>query len=120
MGLRMSAAATRRDVSIAGAASVAFGAVAPASAQIRKGAKKLTPKRIGSDRMPAANYAPVITIFDHRGCQRKGTEYKGDPSGGQDDEMMVKVSQTQLNIASPAFKELANSVLAASLSTLKK
>ena len=55
-----------------------------------------------------------ITIFDHRGCQRKGTEYKGDPSGGQDDEMMVKVSQTQLNIASPAFKELANSVLAVS------
>ena len=55
-----------------------------------------------------------ITIFDHRGCQRKGTEYKGDPSGGQDDEMMVKVSQTQFNIASPAFKELANSVLAVS------
>ena len=29
--------------------------------------------------------------------------------------MMVKVAQTQLNIASPAFKELANSVLAVSI-----
>ena len=42
---------------------MAFGAVAPASAQIRKGAKQLTPKRIGSDRMPAANYAPVVSAI---------------------------------------------------------
>jgi len=34
--------------SYAGAASIAFGAVAPANAQIRKGAKRLTPKTIGS------------------------------------------------------------------------
>jgi len=111
----MSSEVTRRDVALAGAASIAFGAVAPANAQIRKGAKRLTPKTIGSDRMPAKNFAPVITIFDHRGCQRRNTEYKGDKSGTQEDEMMVKVAQTQLNIASPAFKELANSVLAVSI-----
>jgi len=116
----MSASATRRDVSIAGAGAAVFGAVAPASAQVRAGSKRPTPKKVGSDRMPAANFAPVITIFDHRGCARKGTEYKGEPAGGQDDEMMVKISQTQLNIASPAFKELASSVLAASLSTLQR
>jgi len=55
-----------------------------------------------------------ITIFDHRGCARKGGEYKGELSGSQDDEMLVKVAQTQLKIDNPAFKELAASVLQAS------
>jgi hypothetical protein len=55
-----------------------------------------------------------ITIFDHRGCARKGVEYKGELSGGTDDEMCVKVAQTQLKIDSPAAKELATSVLAVS------
>ena len=37
--------------------------------------------------------APVITIFDHRGCQRGGPnkEYTGPASNDQDDEMCVKV-----------------------------
>ena len=37
--------------------------------------------------------APVITIFDHRGCQRGGpnAEYTGPKSNDQDDEMCVKV-----------------------------
>ena len=37
--------------------------------------------------------APLITIFDHRGCQRGGpnSEYTGGKTGDQDDEMMVKV-----------------------------
>eukprot|EP01010_Urceolus_cornutus_P001844 NODE_2417_length_544_cov_138.482828_g1918_i0.p3 GENE.NODE_2417_length_544_cov_138.482828_g1918_i0~~NODE_2417_length_544_cov_138.482828_g1918_i0.p3 ORF type:complete len:144 (+),score=53.34 NODE_2417_length_544_cov_138.482828_g1918_i0:38-469(+) len=120
MALRMSADVSRRDVSLAGAAGVAFGAVAPANAQIVAGTKKPTPKKVGADRMPAKNFAPVITVFDHRGCARKGAEYKGELSGGQDDEMLVKVAQTQLKIDSPAFKELASSVLQASLTTLKR
>eukprot|EP00802_Teleaulax_amphioxeia_P016112 Tamp_16222.p3 GENE.Tamp_16222~~Tamp_16222.p3 ORF type:complete len:150 (+),score=37.92 Tamp_16222:435-884(+) len=104
----------------AGAGAAVFGAVAPANAQIRAGAKRPTPKKLGSDRMPAQNFAPVITIFDHRGCARKGGEYKGELSGSQDDEMLVKVAQTQLKIDNPAFKELAASVLQASLTTLKR
>ena len=44
-----------------GAAGVAFGAVAPASAQPRAGSKRPTPKKIGSDRMPAKNFAPVVS-----------------------------------------------------------
>merc|ERR1719183_820079 len=120
MGLRMSADVSRRQVSVAGAGAAVFGAVAPANAQIIKGYKRPTPKKLGSDRMPAQNFAPVITIFDHRGCARKGVEYKGELSGGQDDEMLVKVAQTQLKIESPAFKELASSVLQASLTTLKR
>jgi len=38
--------------------------------------------------------APIITIFDHRGCQRGGanTEYSGAKANGQDDEMLVKIA----------------------------
>merc|ERR1712216_781361 len=41
----------------------------------------------------ACNSAPVITIFDHRGCKRGGpnAEYTGEAAGGADDEMCVKV-----------------------------
>ncbi len=36
--------------------------------------------------------APVITIFDHRGCAaHKNSEYTGPKANGQDDEMCVKV-----------------------------
>ena len=45
----------------AGAAGVAFGAVAPANAQIVAGTKKPTPKKVGADRMPAKNFAPVVS-----------------------------------------------------------
>jgi len=44
-----------------GAAGVAFGAVAPANAQIIKGTKKATPKKVGADYMQARNYAPVVS-----------------------------------------------------------
>jgi hypothetical protein len=43
----------------------------------------------------------VLTILDHRGCPSTGSEYKGEKSGDQDDEMCVVIKQTQLNIASP-------------------
>ncbi|EKX42966.1 phycoerythrin alpha subunit 14 [Guillardia theta CCMP2712] len=37
------------------------------------------------------NFAPMITIFDARGCDRGGVEYKGPKAGTTDDEMLVKV-----------------------------
>ena len=42
--------------------------------------------------------APVITIFDHRGCQRGGpdTEYKGAKANSKDDEMCVKVQVAKI------------------------
>ena len=42
---------------------------------------------------PALLQAPVITIFDHRGCNRGGAnrEYTGAMAKTQDDEMLVKV-----------------------------
>jgi hypothetical protein len=43
--------------------------------------------------MDKSGRAPVITIFDHRGCNRGGPnkEYTGSKANGQDDEMLVKV-----------------------------
>jgi hypothetical protein len=35
--------------------------------------------------------APVITIFDHRGCDRPTLEYQGAKANGPDDYMCVKV-----------------------------
>jgi hypothetical protein len=49
----------------AGAAGIAFGAVAPASAQPLKGGKKPTPKKVGADYMQAKNYAPVVSPLNH-------------------------------------------------------
>ena len=55
--------------------------------------------------MPAAadfdksGKAPVITIFDHRGCTaHKNTEYKGAKAGSIDDEMFVKVQSVKISV----------------------
>jgi len=58
--------------------------------------------------------APVITIFDHRGCQRGGPnkEYTGAKAGNQDDEMCVKVQSSVI----PASESRAAAQLAESIS----
>ena len=45
--------------------------------------------------------APVITIFDHRGCKRGGpdTEYKGNKANSKDDEMCVKVQSVKISVS---------------------
>ena len=45
--------------------------------------------------------APVITIFDHRGCNRGGEnkEYTGGKANGQDDEMLVKVQSVGIEVS---------------------
>ena len=45
--------------------------------------------------------APVITIFDHRGCKRGGPdgEYKGLKANGPDDEMCVKVQSSKITVS---------------------
>lgn len=41
--------------------------------------------------------APIITIFDHRGCTaHANAEYKGKFTFGQDDEMCVKVQMQSI------------------------
>ena len=57
--------------------------------------------------------APVITIFDHRGCQRGGPnkEYSGEKANSADDEMLVKVQSVVIRAdASRAAKQLGESI----------
>merc|ERR1711966_480561 len=71
----------RREIVQAGAAAAAvtpFLQGAPAGAAMDKSAK-----------------APQITIFDHRGCSRAPKE----STGGQADEMMVKVASTKVSVS---------------------
>nr|AHH29965.1 phycoerythrin alpha-subunit 1 [Proteomonas sulcata] len=42
--------------------------------------------------------APIITIFDHRGCPRAPKE-GNTKSGSQDDEMMVKVASATIKVS---------------------
>ena len=61
-------------------------AFTPALAGVRTGATSL------SMAMDKTARAPVITVFDHRGCTaHKNAEYTGPKTGDQDDEMCVKV-----------------------------
>ena len=60
--------------------------------------------------------APVVTVFDHRGCSRAPKEYQGDKAEGQDDEMMIKVSFQKIQIA----EEAATRVLQESLTALSQ
>jgi hypothetical protein len=76
----------RRQVVQTGAAAAAvapFLQNMPASANFDKSAK-----------------APVITIFDHRGCTaHKNTEYKGALTNSIDDEMCVKVQSVKIAVS---------------------
>jgi hypothetical protein len=56
---------------------------------------------------------PIITIFDHRGCQRGGEnkEYTGAKSGDQDDEMCVKLRFAKLPPNINAGNAMLNEVI---------
>nr|P30943.2 RecName: Full=Phycoerythrin alpha-2 chain, chloroplastic; Flags: Precursor [Rhodomonas sp. CS24]CAD20039.1 phycoerythrin alpha-subunit 2 [Rhodomonas sp. CS24] len=60
--------------------------------------------------------APVITIFDHRGCSRAPKEYTGAKAGGKDDEMMVKAQSVKIEVSTGT----AEGVLATSLAKMTK
>ena len=97
---------------------VAFSAVvasaaafSPATPTLRTGATSLNMAMDKSAR------APIITIFDHRGCSaHQNKEYTGRLSGTQDDEMCVKVGTAKIL----PEKNVADKVLAASLSLMTK
>mmetsp|Transcript_38141 Transcript_38141/g.61493 ORF Transcript_38141/g.61493 Transcript_38141/m.61493 type:complete len:119 (+) Transcript_38141:44-400(+) len=65
--------------------------------------------------MDKSGRAPVITVFDHRGCTaHKNTDYTGPKANGMEDEQCIKVQSVK--IAGPD----ADTVLRDSLATLKK
>jgi hypothetical protein len=86
----------RREVVSAGAAAAAiapFLASSPASAERPLGTS-IVPKT--KTFLSSNFYAPEVTIFDHRGCNRAPKEYKGGKTGDQDDEMLVRVKSVKV------------------------
>merc|ERR1719183_2508953 len=80
----------RREVVQAGAAAAAAPLLRPAQADAAT-TTFVQHGRIYSE-ANGGGKAPIITIFDHRGCTRHANqEYRGRFTAGQDDEMLVKV-----------------------------
>ena len=81
---------------------IAFASVVASAAAFAPGASFQPRLRSGASSvsmaMDKSGKAPVITIFDHRGCQRGGpdTEYKGAKANSKDDEMCVKVQVAKI------------------------
>eukprot|EP00290_Baffinella_frigidus_P005546 CAMPEP_0180139064 /NCGR_PEP_ID=MMETSP0986-20121125/13306_1 /TAXON_ID=697907 /ORGANISM="non described non described, Strain CCMP2293" /LENGTH=122 /DNA_ID=CAMNT_0022081087 /DNA_START=26 /DNA_END=394 /DNA_ORIENTATION=+ len=73
---------TGRRAAIQGA-----GAVAIAAPLLRPTEAEAASKYAGA--MYANPSAPVLTLLDHRGCSRQGTEYKGPKANDQEDEQVV-------------------------------
>ena len=75
------------------ASAAAFAPSTSFQPRLRSGASSVSMK------MDKSGKAPVITIFDHRGCQRGGpdTEYKGAKANSKDDEMCVKVQLAKVS-----------------------
>ncbi len=93
-----------------------FQSAAPASAGLsslsESSSSPSTGGRGGSG--PTSAKAPVITVFDHRGCSRAPKEYTGKKTGDQDDEMMVKVQSVKI----AADPTAADAVLLAALGSM--
>mmetsp|Transcript_26855 Transcript_26855/g.19331 ORF Transcript_26855/g.19331 Transcript_26855/m.19331 type:complete len:127 (+) Transcript_26855:55-435(+) len=99
-GLRMSSDASRRQVVQAGAAAAAvtpFIGSQPAAAKVQG---------------PTDEFAPVITVFDHRGCSRAPKEYSGAKSRDMEDEMMVKVQSLKISVPESAGAAFTDEVIA--------
>jgi len=83
---------------------------AGAAAAVAAPLLRANPAAAGMDK---SGRAPVITIFDHRGCQRGGAnkEYTGAKASGQDDEMLVKVQSVKIAASDArAAAQLAESI----------
>jgi len=60
--------------------------------------------------------APIITVFDHRGCTRAPKEYTGPKSNNQNDEMCIKVESRKIDVSESS----ASKALEQMLGSLKK
>ncbi|EKX43260.1 phycoerythrin alpha subunit 13 [Guillardia theta CCMP2712] len=114
MGLRgvamQAESVSRREIVQAGAAAAALFTAAPVFAQPAPGIGYAQKKR--EVEMKNKNFAPVITVFDHRGCaEHVNKEYTGPKSNDENDEMLVKVKQTKLRRDDPKFVELADRIV---------
>jgi hypothetical protein len=95
LGLRMSA--SRREVVQAGATAAA---IAPF---VQTGA--------ASASMDKSGRAPVVTIFDHRGCGRATKEYTGAKSGDKNDQMCIKAQSLKISVSEQTAAKLLQEAL---------
>mmetsp|Transcript_54397 Transcript_54397/g.128321 ORF Transcript_54397/g.128321 Transcript_54397/m.128321 type:complete len:178 (+) Transcript_54397:41-574(+) len=113
--VQMSMSMDRRDaLKAAAAASIAIANVGAANAVCDNGAKKCTSEEINKDA------APIVTIFDHRGCaEHANKEYSGPKAGDFNDEMLVKVQSKVLKRDDAKYLDMAKAVRLESLGTIK-
>ena len=97
LGLRMSAAPSRREVVQAGATAAA---IAPF---VQTGA--------ASASMDKSGRAPVLTIFDHRGCGRPTKEYTGAKSNDKNDQMCIKAQSVKISVSEQTAAKLLQEAL---------
>ena len=97
---------------------VAFSAIVASAAAFAPGASfqpRLRSAGVSSISMDLdrSSRAPVITVFDHRGCVRgkKDLEYTGKKSGDANDEMCVKVDFAKININTAAAAQVTAETL---------
>ncbi|EKX35979.1 phycoerythrin alpha subunit 21 [Guillardia theta CCMP2712] len=100
--------------------SVAFAALigsAAAFAPSTPAPRLRSPATSLSMAMDKSGRAPVVTIFDHRGCTAHANkEYTGAKANSQDDEMLVKAQSVKIEVSAAT----ADSVLQQTISTLKR
>nr|AGR45598.1 phycoerythrin alpha subunit L1 [Chroomonas sp. M1627] len=77
----MSLSANRRQV-IAGAGAAVVAAPLASNAAIKKDQK-----------------APIITIFDNRGCEVKKNNYSGAKANGMEDDQCVKLTMETITVS---------------------
>ena len=95
--------------------TVAFAALVASAAAFSAPALRASRTTGITMAMDKSGKAPVITVFDHRGCTaHKNDQYTGPKANGMEDEQCVKVAMGK--IAGPD----ADTVLRDSLATLKR
>ena len=91
---------------------VSAAAFAPTLSSLRTGMTSLNMALDKSGR------APVVTLFDHRGCSRKNSEYAGSKSNSMEDEQCVKVQSVKI-LGPDAANVLRDSLCLMSKNTIK-
>jgi hypothetical protein len=91
----------RREIVQAGAAAAAAAPLLRPTEAEARGNLGLQSGAVAASRFSRqTGYAPIITVFDHRGCTaHQNKEYRGPKSGDEDDEMLVKVKMDRIPIS---------------------
>jgi len=97
----MSAGDVTRRAAIGGAAAGAAAVPLAAGAVVQRGpsGKPIFPGNIVAGGQGGGIPAPVVEIFDSRGCDARHVEYQGPKSGDMNDEQCVKISFQPIKVS---------------------